>query len=1019
MTEGNPLPAARLRAAASEFATGRTGARDESRGAGPLRLAAFAAALTLALPAAALDPSRNPADYIRTSWRNELPSQNVMAIAQTPDGYLWLGTYDGLVRFDGVNFDLFDRSNVPEMKVAAVLRLAVDGKGALWAATGDGRLLRFQGGKVEAWGEKQGLAPAMVERLFVDRDGDLWIGGQSTCRVLRGSGKIEAPGLGTWDATGPAVVRAIAQTSDGTIWAGTEGTGLRAFQDGAWKALSTPDGLVDPNVISLLADPDGSLWIGTLAGLQRLSHGRLETWGTREGLPSPRIFALGRDPDGNLWVGTDGGGLVRFLDGRFEGLAPSESGGDAFVRSLLPSDMDGSLWEGTHGGLTRLRNGLFSALRARDGLTNEVARTLFEDRRGRVWIGTDGGGLHLLEGGRVAQAPGTEPLAKARIRSIAEDPAGGIWIATLGSGLFRLEGGKLRQPSTASGPDLRNVVALLATREGDVLAGSLGLHLLRRSQWSEPAPSFGRKGVNCILETRDGALFVGTYASGLLRLKDGRETWMTEKDGLASNRVFAACEDAAGAVWIGTSLGLSRWNPATGKATSWASPEALGGQQVFSILEDDAGYLWMSNNRGVHRLSKAGLEAAADGSPGRIHLVSFGTADGMPSRQCNGANQPTAIRTRSGQLLFPTMAGVAVADPGRVIAGPKPPAVVLRRILVNGSSVPASPELSLGADLRRLQVDFAPLSLLAPDRLAFRYRLEGLDDAWRETRLRQVDFTTLPPGRYRLHVQATTDRERWSERELELGLNVAPPLLRNPVFWAVVATLLIASAFAAFQGYAARRRVLERKLQELVEQKTAALAEEKRRSDEASLRLADANRLLEGLALVDPVTGIPNRRRLDAARRTEWSRCRRLGLSLAEIVFDIDRFKAYNDAFGHPAGDECLRRVAAALVESAGRRAGDLLARAGGEEFVALLPATGIEEAMELAEAACSHVASLAIPHVVPAPGSVVTVSAGVAAVVPDRGELEQLTAAADSALYEATHLGRNRAVKADPGPQG
>ena len=969
------------------------------------------AALALATPAAALDPSRSPAEYIRTSWREQLPSQNVMAIAQTRDGYLWLGTYDGLTRFDGFGFEVFDQGNVPEMKSSAVLNLAADDKGGLWAVTGDGRLLRFAGGKVEAWGKEQGLAPLATERIFVDRDGDVWAAGPNVSRIRHR--RVETPGLGSWAPS--AAVKAFAQTTDGTIWAGTEDAGLRAFRNGAWSTVSVADGLAAASVEALLADADGSLWIGTTSGLQRFVGGRFETWGPREGLPSPRVFALGKDGEGSLWVGTDGGGLVRFRDGRFEGLGPSEAAGDAFVRSILASDSEGSLWFGTHGGLTRLRSGVFSAYRERDGLTNAVVRSLFEDSRGRVWIGTDGGGLDVLEGGRIVPAPGAQALAKARIRSVAEDASGRIWVGTLDLGVFRLEGKRLERLPTRDTTRALRILSLLATKAGDVWVGSAaGLVVHRRGATPVPTPSLDEESIYALTEARDGSILVGTNHSGVIRLKDGGETRVTEKEGLASNRVFAVYEDAAGVVWIGTNQGLSQWNPATGKVTTWSSPEALGGQQIFSILEDDDGFLWMSNNRGVHRLAKAGLDASTGGTPRRIGLVSFGTDDGMPSRQCNGVNQPSAIRMRSGRLVFPTTSGIAIADPRRVTEGPEPPPVVLRRILVDGGDVRDVPELTLGAAFRRLQVDFAPRSLLAPDRLAFRYRLEGLDDGWHETLLRQVDFTTLPPGRYRLRVQATYDREAWGAGELRLPLRVIPPLGRNPYFLTAVALGLLLSTFAAFRAYAARRKALERKLNELVAQKTLDLAEEKRRTDEANVRLAAANRLLEGMALVDPLTGIPNRRQLDAARRTEWSRCRRLGVSMAEIVFDIDHFKAYNDTFGHPAGDACLRRVAAALSARVARRAGDLLARAGGEEFVALLPLTGPHEALGVAEEACLHIAALGIPHVLPVPGSIVTVSAGVAAFVPDDGDPERLTAAADSALYEAKRRGRNQAVKAD-----
>ena len=963
-------------------------------GGGRRRATGTAAALLLvgALPAAALDPASRPHEYGRVTFREELPAAAVHALHQTADGYLWLGTYEGLVRFDGVEFEVHDRKNVPGLKSSAVICMAEDADGSLWFGTARGGLVHRKGGTVEVFRREEGLASDAVHGLFFDREGSLWIGTDRGISRLRG-GRIET--FGEAQGISHGIVSSFAQTPDGAIWAG--GTPLRVFRSGAWKAADVPADAVASPVGALLTDRSGALWVGSLAGVARIGPSGVRKWVVGEGVAGGWVRALLQDRDGNVWVGTEGHGLFRLNGDRLDAFSTSvEERASDFVLSF-EEDREGNLWVGTRGGLIRLRNGAFVALGAERGLSGELARSVFQDSRGRVWIGTDGGGLHLVEPDRVTPMNARYRITSRRIRTIGEDGQGALWVGSSGAGVFRIRpGGRTDQIGPRQGLRGDDVRSILGTRDGTLWVGTRdGLTAFRDGVALPPdAFSSATGGVNALLEARDGTLYAATARRGVVHRKGGATAAVTTKDGLAGDTVFAIHEDAAGTIWVGTADGVSRLK--NGRVETLRSEETLFGEQVFSVLDDGAGALWMSNNKGVYRFALAGLERTADGERTTLARTDFGTADGMPSRQCNGTTFPAAFRTRDGRLWFPTANGVAIVDPARIPKGVPPPEVALRGAVVDGVNGPVSSPLVLRPGVRRLEISFAAPVFAAPERLSYRYRLVGFDDTWETSRRRSAEFTRLAPGTYVFEVVAATEEGLRSPAATSLEVVASPHFTQTKLFRGLAALALVLVVVGVPLLRVRRLAAQERRLQALVTEKTHELAE--------------ANARLEELSLTDPLTGIANRRQFDRRLAEEWKRCQRFGVPLAEVLFDVDHFKLYNDTFGHQAGDECLRQVAAVLAERL-RRAGDVVARYGGEEFVALLPYTSLADAAVVAEEVLARVQALAIPHTASTTGPVVTLSAGVAAVVPGLGPADELTAAADAALYEAKRGGRNRAV--------
>ena len=765
------------------------------RGGRLARALAVALPLLASVEGRALDPARAPRSLVTTAWRDQLPHATVLAILPAPDGYLWLGTYEGLVRFDGVELQVFDRRTTPQLRSSVVLSLAADRTGAVWAGMQNGGLVRFQGGRVDVWTREDGLVADTVQKLFVDRAGDLWIGtGRGVQRMRRGA--LDRPGGAA--SFGSRAVVAFAQTPDGTIWAG--GDGLWVLRAAGWARVPVGEGPQGAVVESLLADRDGSLWIGTSDGLARLAPGAGRA-APVDGAPAGyRAIALLREANDSLWIATNGGGIHRLRNGRFETIPALVRDGRAtgFLLSLA-QDREGSLWAGTRGGLIRLKDGVFEEYGPRDGLDGEIARTVFQDSRGRIWAGTDGGGLHYLDGERMVPVNARLGIPSERVRSLGEDGAGDLWVGTVDAGVVRVRGETSRRFGPAEGLTCTTVHAILGAADGTVWFGTVrGLYAYRDGSFRPEGELGGPAGaVYVLLEGRDGTLYAGTSAGGLLRRTKGVTSALTRSGGLAGNTVFALHEDADGSVWIGTDSGLSRL--AKGVVTTWRSFEALAGTQVFSIEEDDAGFLWLGNNQGVHRIAKARLEAAARGDRRPLGRVSYGTADGMPSHQCNGLAQPSSLRARDGRIWFPTSRGFAVVDPSRLPRNLVPPPVVLQRVLVDGRRVPIDRPLDLEPGARRLEIGYAALSLAAPEHVTYHHRLEGLDEAWRSSSRRFVEYTTLPPGRYRFVVSAENADGVRSTEPAALPFRVRPRLGQRPAFWIALGALFVALAAVAYR----------------------------------------------------------------------------------------------------------------------------------------------------------------------------------------------------------------------------
>ena len=972
---------------------------------GAMRLSRSALSIGVWLAASvsswALDPARAITQYGHTVYTVDqgLPQNSVQVVLQTRDGYLWLGTQEGLARFDGVRFTLFDEKTEPAFKDHDVRNLCEDKDGALWIGT-QGGLVRLKNGVFTAYDRASGLSSNRITSLFVDSKGRLWVGTDPGLSRFE-NGRFVTP----LDLSArPYVVLAMAEMG-GALWFATDSHGLVRLTD-AVETFTVQDGLASNVVSALLAARNGVLWVGTRNGINRIEGGRIATVAGPWSDGTQPVSSMVEDRQGNVWIGSRSGGLSRVRGAKVETHSEADGLSGSIVLSVY-EDREGSLWVGTEGqGLNQLRDVKLAAYGKREGLNEEMLLPIFEDRGGALWLGSYGGVLQRLENGRFRNFGKEQGLVGKFLTSLVEDRSGSLWIGTDDAGLFQMSHGRFRQyEQTADGLPANRVVALLEDREGALWIGTFGggLARLKNGRFTRYGRDQGLSAdlVLSIAEDKAGRLWIGTEGGGLNLLEGGRFKAYSTEQGLGQNVVLCLHPDAEGVLWIGTTGGLTRFKD--GKFVNIGRAQGLFDDRVFQILEQD-GTFWISCNKGIFQVAKKDLDDFAEGRQTSVVSVAYGQGDGMRVAECNGKGQPAGWKAKDGTLWFPTPKGAVRVDPKKIEHNALPPPLAFDDIVINKKRYEPTGALLVPPGNGELEIHYTGLSFLEPEKVRFKYRLVGFDRDWVDAGSRRVAYyTNIPPDDYKFEVIAANNDGVWNEQGASLAFRLRPHFYQARWFHLLVALLTLALAFGAYQGRIRQLAARERLLGSLVKERTRELEQ--------------ANQMLARFSYLDAVTGIANRRNFDDGLELEWRRLNREPGPLSLVMIDIDHFKAFNDTYGHQKGDECLKVVAQTLRHAL-HRPGDLCARYGGEEFGVILPGTDAEGALGVAEALRQAVEGLAVPHSGSSVGPVVTISVGAATVIPQEGGSGQaLIEAADKALYRSKHTGRNRTTLAPGRP--
>jgi diguanylate cyclase (GGDEF)-like protein len=960
-----------------------------------------------------LDPGKDICHFHLDTWKTEqgLPENTVICIVQTTDGYIWLGTSNGLARFDGARFKIFNAKNTSELQNSFIRSLYEDREGTLWIGT-EGGLTKYKEGTFTTYTPRDVLQHIIVRCLYQDSKRNLWIGTYGGGLIRFRDGQFT--NFTTKEGLSNNIITSILEDSNGNLRIGTR-NGLNNFVDGAFKVFTTQNGLLSNYITFIFEDREKNLWIGTSDGLNKLKDGKCESYTTRDGLSHEMITNILMDRAGNLWIGTDGGGLNRMKNGKFTSFTTKDGLSCNHVFAIL-EDREGSLWIGTvEGGVNRLRDVSLTTYTAREGLDDNMVRCVREDSSGRLWIGTNNG-LSLLDKGKYTIDTFHTVSSGNYIGSLFEDRSGNLWVGTR-NGLYHWREGifsLFAQTKEWTGTIISSIIVDI---EGNLWVGTLGrgLHRFKDNNWNVYTTQNGlsHNQVTCIHEDSKGNLWIGTK-NGLNYLEKGTFTHYTVDDTLPYNEINCIYEDEGGTLWIGTRNGPSRFKHGIFSPYS-NGHEAFLNNGIFSILEDNNRYLWMSSNKGIFRVAKKELNDFADADInddaedkiGTIHILAFDHSDGMKSRICNGLTQPAGWKSKDGKLWFPTIKGVVSVDPQNLKKNTIIPPVVIEEIIVDGEeydvfSRPTQEKVVFSPGMKKFEFHYTALSFLRPEKVCFKYRLEGYDEEWVDAGARRTAYyTSLPPGEYTFRVIACNNDGKWNSDGASFHF------YRKSYFYQTIWFYLLCAIAIATVGigfYTERFRKLKKREEEL----EALVAKRTRQLKIANRKLSETNLELKKLASLDGLTGIYNSRWFGEFLELEWKRATRLRKPITIILIDVDFFKLYNDTYGHQAGDECLKRIAQKLKMDC-RRPGDVVARYGGEEFIVLLSDTPSNEAAAVAERLWKGIFDLKIPHKTSSVEKYVTISLGCATGVPRPGDDPLwLVKTADGALYQSKRDGRN-----------
>lgn len=808
-------------------------------------------------PLLALDPRKAITQYIHDVWQTEdgLPQNTIQTIVQTRDGYIWLGTQEGLVRFDGVRFTVFDKRNTPGIKHGRIEWLHESRDGSLWLGTWGGGLTRYKHGQFSSISHAEGLSNDLVGAIYEDREGDLWIGtsGGGLQRYKEGS----FVNFTTKDGLADNRIRAILQDRNGNLWIGTDGGGLSRFRGGRFTTYTVQDGLPNNIVRTLFEDRQGNLWIGTDGGgLARFKDAGITRYTAATGLPNNRVAAIVEDRLGTLWIGTDGGGLCRFLDGRCAVYGANEGLSSDYVRSLY-EDREGNLWVGTGGGgLNRLRDGRITSFTTTEGFPKEYPWVVYGSRDGSIWAGTSGGGLSRYKDGKFTTYTTRDGLSSDVVYSLCETRDGSLWIGTNGGGLTRFKDGKFARYAANESCISDRIHALYQTGDGSLWVSRYGGGLCRvedgKFTMYDPGEGLPFNTVTALLETGDGSLWIGTQGGGLRRFKSGEFTALTTQNGLSNDRVNALFESADGSLWITTSGGgLNRFKD--GKFTAYLSSDGLFEDTVYAILEGGDGNFWISSNKGVFRVGKKELDDFAEGRIRSILCIAYGVADGMRNQECNGGRQPAGWKTSDGILWFPTMKGLVSIDPKNIQINRRPPPVLIELILINSRQITPSANPQLPPGKGELEFHYTALSYRAPERVKFRYRLQGYQEEWQDAGTRRTAYyTNIPPGPLRFQVIACNEDGIWNETGAVFEFYLKPHFYQTTWFYGACILGFIGLGAAGYGLRARQIKIQSKKLVHLVNERTEELqqeiAERKRIAEELENSLSMVRTTLESTA---------------------------------------------------------------------------------------------------------------------------------------------------------------------------
>jgi signal transduction histidine kinase/ligand-binding sensor domain-containing protein len=728
------------------------------------------------------------------SWTtdNGLPQASITSILQTRDGFLWFATFGGLVRYDGLRFQVFNTGNTKGLRTGRFVYMFEDREGNLWIATEGQGLTRYKDEVFTTFTTENGLYNNQVGPILEDPSGNLII--HSGDRLLSWKNEGFVPYSSNEPTTGQ-----FHRTYYGALWYLDHST-IKKLEQGK----ITTEFTTNYDVRGFYEDRAGRLWMGTREDtLLMYQAGKIRTFSAKDGYEKFHVSSFYEDSSGSIWFGSNKKGLYRFKDGRFDSFNAEDGLAGNEVR-VIYQDREGTIWVGTETGLSRMTQRVITSYSTKDGLAADNVYPIMEDRQGTIWIGS-WYGLTRYDNGVFTNVSRQYGAEDTQVTSLLEDKSGGMWIGSWGAGgglssVRYYKDGKMRTFSYADLPTM-HVRTMIQDRANNIWFGTANgvvKYSDGRSTLYSNREGFAGKEVQALYEDRQGAIWIGAD-NGLTKFENGQFKNFTEKDGVANNIVRSIYEDDSGVLWVGMyDTGLYRLKD--GRVTHYNTRIGLFDNGVFRIIEDSHSNFWVSCNLGIYRLRKDELNSFADGHAKEVTSVPYNRRDGMLNPECNGGGQSAGIKARDGRIWFPTQGGVAIIDPERVPVNRQPPLVVIESFVVDTQPVSARTPLKLEPGQVNLEIHYSGLSFISPELVKFKYRLEELDGDWVDVGTRRTAYYAhLPPGNYHFKVIAANRDGVWSEVPGSIAITMVPPFWRTSWFVALVILTLGALTYLYYR----------------------------------------------------------------------------------------------------------------------------------------------------------------------------------------------------------------------------
>jgi len=949
--------------------------------------------------------------YLRSTrvWdsTNGLPHNTAQSITQTPDGYIWVATWEGLARFNGREWKVFDRNLIPGLSDNGIRALLAARNGRLWVGSARDGLFSYFNGQWAAIPYENVPGQSQITSLFEDRDGKIWIAAASqTIMSLEPDGSLKRYPMRLPDAMNSAL--GFEQDTDGNIWLATR-VGLAKLVKDHFELVSVFSKPVK-SVAALAKDIDGSLLAVTDQGLFKQRESQfLPVQGGEELGSKHQVESILVESANRIMFGTQSEGLFCLCEGKLDHFDTKNGLVNNRIAALF-LDQEKSLWIGTNLGVTRIRTGQITRYARHNGLSDDYVRAVLKDNDGSTWVGTSAG-LNHIQNNQIQQWGRAQGLSSDSVYSLMQRKPGELWIGTADTGISILQDGKFRNISRDQGLPSNQVRALVA--DGNRVWAGLGARagggvaLIENERVSR---LFGSDlAVRALFLDSKKRLWIGS-TSGIFYIEnDALKAW--KKADVSLQYAFAFHEDERGVIWVAADNGLYRVEDDL--VTTIGLSRGLPNVPVLGVVGEKEN-LWICTNKGVVRLSREQLDGIAHSMEKALSITGLDQSQGPLARlQCNGGGNPVMM-IDSHYLWFATSSGLALLDLKKQEQFKSKPRTLVESVSIDGIPVLDPAQSRFGPGVKRIDISFAAPTFIAPEQVQYRVRLDGFDDEWQTpSNLNRVSYTNLAPAKYMLNLEADDGFGRWSGEVAKYPFEVKPYLWQRTGFWFVLVALFAVAVLAAYRYAVNSARLREKVLQEIVTERTAEIQNYANNLEKISQEREDLLGVLQkqtdGLAKLaseDAMTGLANRRSLEMSYKKLFEQTRLEGRPISVAVADIDMFKLINDNLGHHAGDDVIRQVALKLKQVT--RGRDLVARIGGDEFVLIFPGMSAQATAEICDRLCRDIAALDFGA---AYSSLkITMSIGVSD-CPTAVSLERLIADADRALYEAKNSGRNRVV--------